>query len=817
MRNLQVLLVLGFSLLLVRSGYGSETVCASIFYTDGRGINKMEGTLWNLCQDAIKNKAGCVQCFNGTVNGQYGYEKGIDFSRICWGSSNPNCDSTYSGDIVNDFTTFIQDFKDEGFKKIDILGNLEFKDIKVEKEETLTDSAITVTLVSHRKGSFTYNISSNVDFPIQCYRKTYEKSEAPESKRYFARNDTYILLTPKAKDITFTSPIPSGVFDCKTYQLSFKCYPIPYQYTVQKNKEFLNKLEITHTQEQAAKDNKEDPPTTESSACKTTENNEELIIKDENEREPEPLPTLATTDPQNDYTAEVEAIKQKSISEQVTSIKDLKNEIKSEISSSSKLTQKANALVKANSIIENISCESGEFKEGCIQAKKDLLTEGWKEINTIVNKGDISKSLGVGSSDSEQNIKIILQIIITSTNNNQYLTSSTASIISETLSSILSSSKTLLEGLNNSNLQDKEDVIDDIISLMTSAASATFQIADNQSIDGISKKIIDYTGKNKQLYKTIKSLSETLIQFNKRSASTNYYSFLYAPIVTDQVLLGGTSDEKDSRRRTLQAGDGNVEESKKEEEAPYDPYNTYVYDDVQIGIPLDYIRKNHNNTELGLSLFSYSLYPLVTTKGKNTFSQKVLSVNLVKNTTKGVKAAKAYLPKDLPIRLVFRNSTEVENFQNCYRYNPGSNKFPSFDNVFRETENFTKDGTVVYNQEYIICNSYKFGDFLIGAHNPNVNGVGIFFIVVFIINSIFWGLGIYWVAKQFMKRGDDKIKEPPSDAISEKVKVAESKGSARITSRSSVGVLQSESGFGARTLKPKKINIRQNSEDSSKI
>lgn len=787
-----VLLLIAYS----QAAYGAKTVCGAIFYTDGSGISSLQKNLLTKCNEAINGKDGCLSCVEGTVNGQYQYEEKVSYSRICW-ISKEGCETTNSN-AEQEFETFFKAFEqDDQFNSINTVGILVKKKVVIEKEENIPDNAIELKLITHQRNSITYTISSTVKYPIQCYKGLFE-TDSTEKELY--RNDTYVVIKPEEKNLTFSENLPN--FDCKSYEVNFKCYPIPYQYTVSAFKEFKQKIKVNHTKKSAYENNNsgksfEDSGQTDT-VCSLVESNEELKVKDESGKEQEELPSLSTEDPMESFANLVETINEKSSEEKIKEFNDMKSSTSSDISNNSTFTGKLNVGAKINQVVGEVSCEetATTSKEACEKAKTELEDELWNELDKVLNKGDIKKNLGSGSKDYEINIKITLQIIIVSSNNNQYLSSSSSDKILDTTSKVIGSSKEILEELSKSTDEDKDEKINDIISLMTSAASSTFQLSQNEKIDGESKKIIDYSGKNKKLYKSIMELSRTLIRFNKRSTSTNYYTFLFSPV---PASLDITVSENETARRLLEEDNKDKDKENEEEEEEIDllkSYNSYSYDDVEVSVPLEYIRSKKGGDEIGLAIFSYNIYPLVTTKGLKKFSQKVISIDLVKNTTSGVKSIGLGLPGDLPIKFRFKNSSSVSNFTKCYRYSPGSFGGPTFDQVYREPVNYTNDGELLYDKDYIECASYKFGDFLIGEYNPGITGVGIFFIVIIIINLIAWCVIGYLIYKKYYKPSG--IEKLPSDNFSEKVRVEEK--TTRISSRSNANVLQSESNMKGNKL-----------------
>ena len=700
-------------IVIARCELGAQTFCGNIFFEDGPKINSMENAILAKCKEVAAlgapNGEGCLVCNRRNVNGLYPFESKVDVMSICMGST-VTCQTKYNGNMENLFNQFFNQVNtQEKMRNVTENEKAVLYRTSIEKDIAPDSSKIQIKEIKHTKTSFTYEITSNLDYPIKCYK-------ALDTKQHnFIESDLYYILKPNTQNRVFTEYFPESDYDCKKYSLYLECYSIPFQ----DNAEKVTKVNFG-TFLHKDKD----------SQCEYIDLDEENEKKEEeekkNQKPAQELPKLDGIDPLEDFSNELLEFEQNDEQAKKDEVTKINKNLQEEINTSSTIVGKVNVVVKANQKIQKVDCKEDS---SCQEAKSEIVTETWNQIEMLAKTSeDLSDSLGKEGESFEENTKIFLEALIISYNNYDSFSNETLSKSIALGTKALESSSDILKSIDsNTHIQDKSTVKKDVISLFTAAASSSLYTLNPNLVNKSSKKnIIRVTDEAKSLYSSFNKLAEILIE-NEKEVETENYSFNY--IVLAKAL------------RRLETINDEAKENEKAEEGEY----VFLREGVEIKLPVSYIQKEYNNEDtVHIGIFTYASYPFFEEKGAKDFSNLVVSVNLLSGNE--VIQTKTF-PEEEKIEVKYNVNSLEKDYNGCYIVNPTSSE--SIKKISRVSEKGS-----------IVCRSDKFGDVMVGDPKNGIQGWGIFLIIlsVFIVLGIL-GFIFYWLYSRSKKDSANEFRQ----------------------------------------------------------
>ena len=728
----------------------AETNCITLFVKDMFNTNKIVTEVLKKCSEIISkadpDNNQCLTCnervainlfefYNTDLEGSLplSFCMGTDLSCT---SENPT-----TPQVSNLFQSFVSAIESaDELKALTGLTDIEIVDTFQEKDQTIPAGKITGQIVRHTGQFITYTISSDLDYPVKCYKHLDYETDPP-----FESGDMYYVLKAKTKDRLFTEYFKASTYDCKDYKMFLKCNPVPYQENV-KEGVVLTLFEVTHSKEDTVCEYRE-------GVQPQPEPEEEHITKQE-------VPTLVTDDPMKDHSAEVNEILGKEYEERVESLESLIDDLKNDELITNDLAPLYNMIIKSNQVLEGLFCDHNETKKekNCNATKVDLQEQCWKTIDDSLNNKTILGSLDPSGENYESNVKILLETMITSFKNPETFNSKTTNTAVDITTKTLNEALDLIANIdNNTHITDKASVKGDLISLLTATASSVLQVVKEED----SKKDFVKNGNMVDVRESMRTVAKVLLTNGITEDKLNNLEFRC------------TKAEDDAGRRLETEHDGQI------------VYN-FTKNGIDVVVPTQKVKEKFAKEKIiGYCVINYANYPFITGKGLEAFYRHVISVEaFVENEKKDedIVLKVKDLEEDSMLQVIYRKNflnTTNTTFNSCYIFDYEDMKEP-------KEKNTIKDAT---DEIFLNCKCSMFGDVLVGDFDGSGDGLAGWAIFLIVLASligavgiafvVLWQTGLYtkvgWLNKIFSKilGKETRPTQIKSDDIESKVKTVD--------------------------------------------
>lgn len=658
-----IILILGL-IVYANCELGAVTYCGNIFIKEVPNLNALKSTILLKCQELLDKNSltednGCLQCNSRYVYNLFPYEQKLVTLSFCIGST-LTCQTKYTGKMNQLFNSFMNLINTS--EKLSALFEKEIQLNKttIDKDEAPAAKAIKGTIIRHTSTSLTYEISTELDSPIKCFKTltSTNTSTEPEPEPEFPTGSTYYILQPRTSKRVFTESFTASSYDCQTYKFYLKCVPLPYQENVSTSTT-IKLFEVKHK--------------IESTICKAVYPIDP--VPPASSQEKESLPTMKSEDPMVVDEEEIEVFRGFPLEEKeqyMQSIGTFENK--------TGFIEKMNEIIHANKILEAVGCES----ENCEEQKRQIQNNCWKSIKNEIEKDNktIIDSLDAKEGGFEKNTKILFQTMIVSFGNDGSFQKELAQDAISISSKALSLCNEIIQKIDNKNDESKEAIKEDLLNLMVSAGSSMFQIANALKKTNNEETLVTKQEEVKEVQKSIDNVAKCLILNQENEKKTVNFNFSFNLITNS----------------TLRRLDENFYEYKYPEEG------------IEIMVPKEYGNKLEPNT--GIKIISFKSYPFITQAGSKYFSNRAVSVEFV-NGQDGTIVNSTEIDKNAKIEVLFNNDIIDSSFKTCYMFNDTSDNEPSTEKVTVDT---SKEG-------YIGCQMSKTGDVLVGNYNKKQSGL----------------------------------------------------------------------------------------------
>lgn len=573
---------------------------------------------------------GCVSCEN--------IQKKEGQIAIFCVSSASTCKTVYKG---NSQTDFKEKFVDALATGALIKQNLQLENeyelesnVKIDQDIKSPDKTlIKYDNFNKLEKEVSFDIISENSQDIQCFFNKIEK-ESVKWKFSDEIKDHSIILSPNIK-----IPVTLGFKETKKngtpYNIVMNCYNLPnfsnhfYQTGPFALITFLSSdLSSQVDDEKVPKRNCTETPLIPQCLKKTTK-----IVKD-----------LLSGSPKEDISDEVE------IFAYLTSLEQkIKLELEQQLLNGIKGKNKINQLIKLSELLSQRDCIESPNYETCRTSKKEIEKLFIQELSAqfLVCESIVSKLEKFGYKDLEENVKMALILLTSTTNNADSMSSeSDTSDLTKISECLLNSFDTIWGELNTKLQKDKrlKSIKKDLVHLLIKINSNLIHMLHYDELDNhikakaekISRLLLDDKTKN------VKTAIEKAIGLIADFGKTMYTD----ETITIQII---SDDTAVSSRRMLRS----LEETETETTTSFNEQG------IRFKFLQKYLLAKYKANKI--SLFVYESYPLLSLDNTAIFP-KGISIKLLGIDNKAIKVQDI----DKRLKILFLHNKMNKPFENCY-------------------------------------------------------------------------------------------------------------------------------------------------------